>query len=134
MMKSFKKLLILPMVVFLFSCEGNTDKYYHVKNESSDTIRLVAEGSWYQTSIDTLIMPESFCQIYWTSQRGGNSYEDYDPGYVFLRFEITNTNQDTCRQDFYDNQAWYSGVSEISKTPSNYRHDYVFTVKDEHFK
>jgi hypothetical protein len=133
-MKIFKFFLVVLMSTILFSCEGNTDRYYHIKNESSDSVRLIAEGSWYQSVIDTMIPPNTFLAFYSSSSRGGSSYLDYDPGYAFLRFEITNKNLDTCRQDYRDNYSWYSGATEMSKNPSNYRHDYVFTVKDEHFK
>ena len=97
-------------------------------------MHLIAEGSWYQSVIDTMIAPNTFLAFYSTSSRGGNSYVDYEPGYAFLRFEITNTDLDTCMQDYTNNETWYSGVTKLSKIPSNYRHDYVFTVKDEHFK
>jgi len=133
-MSRFRTLLVVLMSVVLFSCEGNTDRYYHIKNESSDSVHLIAEGSWYQSIIDTMIAPNTFLAFYSTSSLGGSSYLDYDPGYAFLRFEITNTDLDTCMQDYYNNEAWYSGATELSKYPSNYRHDYVFVVKDEHFK
>lgn len=134
MMNIFKIALVVLVSTLLFSCEGNTDRYYHIKNESSDSVHLIAEGSWYQSIIDTMIAPNTFLAFYSTSSRGGSSYLDYDPGYAFLRFEITNTDLDTCMQDYYNNEAWYSGATELSKNPSNYRHDYVFVVKDEHFK
>lgn len=133
-MKIFDFFLVVLISILLFSCEGNTDRYYHIKNESSDSVRLIAEGSWYQSVIDTMIAPNTFLAFYSTSSRGGNSYVDYEPGYAFLRFEITNTDLDTCMQDYNNNETWYSGATELSKIPSNYRHDYVFTVKDEHFK
>lgn len=133
MVKStFKQLLfIIPIATILQSCEGETDRYRKLINQSTAKISIKAEG-YYTGSLDTTILPGASLDLFLTSQRGGSNYIE-NPSWGLIYLKIFNHNLDSCKKNYRDSTQWKIRLEHVKKAPSYWKHEYTFSVLDSDF-
>lgn len=128
-----KKLLILGSIAtMLISCEGNTNFEYMIRNESSSPVTVSYIFSMTGDSTSFEIPNGSTKSIEAFDLRGGRS-EANDISSHLQEFYIINSSNDTCQKDESIDANWKIGIDHVSKVPSAYGHEYLFTVDDSNF-
>lgn len=122
---------ILLSVLFT-SCEGNTDYEWKVENKSSTAIEVISHITFLDVSANKTIEVNDITTITVSDQLGGNSTEQ-EPSNTFSIFKIVNANGDTLIKDYRLSANWDANIEHLKKVPSNYKHDYTFTVVDSDF-
>ena len=131
-MKKFLSLGIISISLFFVSCEGNTNRAYHVANQSSETVKVYVNHNYYGT-IDTFeINANSTSQILEYDQRGGSDNTE-NLGNLFTELIIVNSQQDTCLKSHIIDENWSILVDEKNRVPSEWEHDYTFSISDLDF-
>lgn len=118
--------------ILLLSCEGSTDIYKSIENNSSETITVsgsIPGVSDYNKTIE----PGQTELLYLGGDGMGASDIVEDPALGIDSLIITIGNNDTCRKDYHDQSNWEIGVGKTRKTPARYRHNYIFIVNDSDF-
>jgi hypothetical protein len=121
----------LILNVFLTSCEGNTDRIRIIENQTSGSVNVTATGSLVSTFDKRLSMGQSET-LYLGGQMGGSDMVE-NPADGISTLLIINTNGDTCSKDFTIQSNWDIQVEQTKKTPSNWKHEYTFIVRDSDF-
>ena len=129
--KLLSKLFFFIIVALLFSCEGQTNYYKSVSNNSGDTICLKV-FSQYVNMIGTdtfTIIPGKEQLIFHNDQRGGNSF----PVSCSLPFDSIRVNISGGKiltKDILDDNSWELDI-ESSKRGSLVDQRCLFLFTDE---
>lgn len=125
-----KYLLPALLGLTLISCEGNTDRVRLIDNQSSSELNVEKVTYW---SSGTLTIAEGETkEFYSASQLGGSDYIVH-PASGIDTLIITNAVGDTCTKNYLDSLAWEYTVTERSRIPADWLHEYTFIVTDEDF-
>lgn len=128
----FSKILILAaLAVALVSCEGNTDRVRLVANNSSSQLSVVASTQWYPDI--GLSVNEGETEAFFTSSQLGGSDYVIHPYSEIDTLIITNEAGDTCTINYSDSLQWDVVVTERSRVPADWLHEYTLVVTDEDF-
>ena len=122
---------VLSLVIGLSSCEGNTDRTRQVRNNTSGLIQVKVSGIDvldYNTPV--YVGQTGVFSI--QSQRGGSSFV-VDPSMGIAEMTITNESGDTCTKEFTIQENWDIYVKERRRIPSDWQHEYTFTVNEDDF-
>jgi hypothetical protein len=119
-------------ILFLASCEGNTDYTWRVTNDSSTSITAYTQGIIDTAPSVQQIDSGSTETIYIGGQMGGNPNEQLPETYLNSLI-IVNANGDTMQSGYMDPGKWISEIEQVKKTPSHYEHTYTFVVEDSDF-
>lgn len=128
----FYRLLPLLILPFLVACEGNTDFTWSVNNQSAGTITISGLNSIYADTLNLDIQAGQQEVIGVFSQLGGNSTPQIPSG-AFSTLVITNSVGDTTTKNYEIQANWEVLIEQTRKIPSNYEHNYTFTVNDSDF-
>ena len=126
--------LILPIVIFLVSCKGSTNREWRVDNQSSTTIEVNATLVINSDIIFDSIETGKTRILTITNEDWGNSdpQQAYD---VFSDFMVTNVIGDTIKnKNFLDNDNWEIFFEQTKHDPDHYEQTYTLVVKDEDFE
>jgi len=130
-----KNLILIAFVsLALVACEGNTDRFWILKNASQQPIAVstMHAGPFIIWTQDT-VQPGQKIQLATTSQMGGVLNPDENPGVPFQFWEIKTMAGDTCTKNRHMAENWTRTVTSVSKIPSSQRHEYIFEVVDSDF-
>lgn len=132
-MKNLKFISFTFLTVLIISCEGNTDRYRHVQNNTNESINIYASGiSFYDFEFNETLTAGQSVKIFQTYQRGGSDYVE-NPAIGIDSLLITNSNGDTCTKDYLIQDNWLIDVYQRKKVPSDWQHNYTFTVSNTNF-
>lgn len=125
-----KKLIIPVMIIFLASCQGNTDREWRVSNESSDTVHVQASLVFIADTIYDTVVPGDINIITITNEEKGNSLpqQAYD---VFSYFMISSDEGDPIRKNFLDNDNWDIYIDQTKSNPQHFEQTYTMIVTDK---
>lgn len=132
--KAIFTLLSLASILLLCSCEGATEMYYTVNNQSGQaiTVKSISYYSEFGDTTITEIAPGVQSGILHRTERGGRS-EPEMPSYAFSYIGIVNEQSDSCTKDWTFEENWPVFIRQLKRMPSEYRHDYSFIVTDSDF-
>lgn len=130
-MRFIKILAFAALTTALISCEGNTDRVRLLANNSSSDLTIVAATYWYP-DIELTVAEGETKEFFTSSQRGGSDYVIH-PNSDIDSLLITNTAGDTCRINYADSLQWEITVTERSRVPADWLHEYTLIVTDEDF-
>ena len=130
--KRFFAVFSLAIALLLSACEGNTDREWIIQNQSSNRIEVQATLISTIAFIPKEIQPAQERSIFINSERGGNS-SVVNTSDLFAKIIITNSLGDTLKKDPLLQTSWETDVEETKKVPSNYKHEYRFTITDSDF-
>ena len=122
---------ILGLTFTLASCEGNTDRIRQIRNNTSGSINVIADGTTVSNYNESISVGQTEI-LFIESQLGGSDYIE-TPSAGIISMIITNTSGDTCLKDFIPQNNWEIIVEERKKVPSDWRHEYTFIVDDSDF-
>jgi len=122
---------LISLAIALSSCEGNTDRTRQLRNNTSGLIQVVANGM-YLSGYNAPISTGQTGHLFVSSQRGGSSYVE-NPSVGITEMIITNASGDTCIKDFTLQNNWEISLEETHKFPSNWQHEYTFSVNENDF-
>ncbi len=126
-------LLLLPATVMLMaSCEGNTDRTWKMQNRATSTVTVTATDLFLGSEIAVEIAPGSVATLTTHSQRGGSDHVQ-TPTETFSAFAVINAAGDASTKDYAPVSNWQNDVERVSRVPSGYEHEYIFTVQDSDF-
>lgn len=127
--KATYSLIAILGILFMTSCEGNTNRNYTLINASSHPvtaqIKSVEGKSEFHIPVNESKLVLSF------NQRGGSALAGHPSDYIF-KLDIFNI-EDTCFKDYTDPEKWNIISEEQSKIPSNWQHGFTFKFSDEDF-
>ena len=126
--------LIAIASLALVACEGNTDRFWKLKNASQQSLVVSTQFvGIFEQSVQDTVQPGEQIQLATTNQMGGVLSPDENPGGPFLFWEIKTLSGDTCTKNRLLTENWTRTVTSVSKMPSNQRHEYIFEVVDSDF-
>ncbi len=127
-MKKLHTALLLPIVILLASCEGNTDYETIVTNNTSKNITIrFYDGAQFLLPSDAVTVNAGATQtIYVYNQRGGVK-DAHNP---VATLDSVNTKIDgaALKKDIKNNSNWQSNVQRRSRVPADYKHTYTFVI------
>ena len=127
-------ILIAIASLALVACEGNTDRFWMLKNASQQILVVSTQFvGIFEQSVQDTVQPGKTLQLATTNQMGGVLSADENPGEQFLFWEIKTLAGDTCTKNRLLTENWTRTVTSVSKMPSNQRHEYTFEVVDTDF-
>jgi hypothetical protein len=125
--------IITLSILTLTSCEGNTDRYRHIQNNSSNSISIFASGSdYYEFEFQENLEAGQSVMFYNTNQMGGSETIE-NPATGIDSLLIINSEGDTCKKDFTIENNWETKVEHRRKVPSDWQHNYTLTIDDSDF-
>ncbi len=130
-----KNLILIAFVsLALVACEGNTDRFWILKNASQQSLVVSTQFvGIFEQSVQDTVQPGKQIQLATASQMGGVLNPDENPGVPFQFWEIKTMAGDTCTKNRHMAENWTRTVTSVSKIPSNQRHEYTFEVVDSDF-
>ncbi len=128
----FYSLMLLAIATLMTSCEGNTDRDWIIKNNSSTKIDVTATLVFNSSTVSETIDSDISKTLTITNQLGGSERAQL-PDEAFSSFIITNENGDTFKKDFALPENWMTTIEQVKKVPSLYEHEYILEVNDEDF-
>ena len=138
-MKYIINLSLVLSVLFLASCEGNTEFLLNVKNSSSESIILAPQIGWSNTNYaDTMVLPAGeTVEIARWSERGGRPNSVDITSYMSeskLYGEQVISDKVLDSTIHKSNSRWVETIEEKKKVPSNIWHYYELTLTDTDFQ
>lgn len=125
--------IITLSILTLTSCEGNTDRYRHIQNNSGVDISIYASGnSFYEFEFQENLEAGQSVMFYNTNLRGGTDQIE-NPAMGIDSLLIINNTGDTCTLDYNIESNWNTEVEQRRKVPSDWQHNYTLTIKDSDF-
>ena len=136
-MKTIKKittrlLSVIAISFLLMSCEGNTNREWIVKNNSSTTIKVEA-GLVFNTSTVTKNIAAGSSEIITITEQRGGTATPQTPSDVFSSMIITNAATDSLNKDYKLAANWKATIEQTKKRPSLYEHEYILNLTDQDF-
>ena len=122
--------LSISAIIALTSCEGNTRRTFKIENQGSQSIDVYfTDFSGDSTAITVVPNSTGIVQTY--DMLGGNS-DSGQPGELSYITDIYQ-GSDTCKKDRNTKQNWLIISTHERKAPSQWDHQYTFTVDDQDF-
>ena len=124
--------IVIFLAILFSSCEGNTDRFWKISNESSGQIHVESISNFDNTEFKDSISSGALKTISMNSQLGGNSNPQL-PTQAISSLIVINDAGDTLKKDYTLEENWESIIENTRKVPSNYEHEYILEVTDEDF-
>ena len=133
-MKRFTLFALSFASVMLMSCEGNTRQTYFLSNESSGPVTVVhAHSAYLPMELDTVtVLAGEVKELGSEDWLGGRVEPDLPAAFIDTMLVFNEQGLLTTR-DWTMMSAWDIASYEDRKLPSQWRHEYTFTVTDEDF-
>ena len=126
----FQSILLVP-IIFLSSCDGNTDKIRIITNNTAGEITVTASGTSVSDFNKSISAGQSVT-LFIGGQMGGTDQIE-NPSFGISSMIIKNAAGDTCTKDYTIQEKWSIKVEQTNKRPSNWKHEYTFIVNDSDF-
>jgi hypothetical protein len=130
-MNATLKIATLVLLSILFSCEGNTDRIRTIQNNTSGTIQVIADGN-LPADYNKTIPSGGAETLFISGQLGGSDFIE-NPAEGIHSLIILNAFGDTCVKDYLLQSNWSIDVQQTKRFPSNWRHEYTFSITDSDF-
>jgi hypothetical protein len=129
--KSTFQSILLVFIIFLSSCDGNTDRIRIIKNNTTGEIKVTASGTSMSDFNKSILTGQSET-LFIGGQMGGTDQVE-NPSFGISSMIITNATGDTCTKDYTVQENWEIKVEQTKKRPSNWKQEYTFIVNDSDF-
>lgn len=123
--------LVIASIVLLSSCEGGTDRFYRIQNDSSGPLEVKV----YRTGADDQqysVASASVEEVIYATQLGGSDYVDI-PIAGLDSLVITNADGLVSTKSVDSKDDWKIEVKEERRIPSHYVHKYTLTITNSDF-
>jgi len=130
--QTFLLLTLLGIAILFVACDGNTNREWKIRNNSSLFIRVTATTIFDGDPTVETIIP-GFTKVFAiTDQLGGTSTPQL-PNQVFSSMLIINETGDTVNKDYTNPGNWETSIKQTKKLPSLFKQKYVLVVTENDF-
>jgi hypothetical protein len=124
------KIALFFLLFSLYSCDGNTNEIFNVRNNSSEEITIVFHKNILSTDSIQIISEGITKEVANLNFRGGISNPN---GPILFDSVTVYTQTDTMITQFNDELNWNTVTEQVSKFPSSYTHTHDLVITDEDF-
>lgn len=132
-MKYLMNGVLVVCILFFASCEGNTNYYWDVENNSSSDVTLFTEITGNINALDTVVIAVGETKRIGNTDQMGGRKNLVDASGSIKNFYARQGNKMIDSTIYRTANRWDETVKEKSKRPADYWHYYTLTLVDGDF-